>query len=398
MRKFVFVIVILLFTSNCLPAKVLKYNLIDLGTLPGYDCGRAWSINNSNKIVGYADNSDGLLDFRAVLFDETGGQNNIDLGLLPGGTFSIANTINDNDQIVGQADFTDMPDEGQPSYFAAVHFDSANPANISMLSAEAATGINNIGQVIGDLYREAALFSIDPTQNPVQLGRLSGFIRSEAYSINSKGQIVGMSCHDDFITFNLSNDFRATLFDSTGNGNNIDLGTLGGMNSAALAINDKGQIVGFADGFNDDNGTLIRFATLFSRTLGKNINLGTVPGYDQSWAQHINNKGQIVGYAYNSNGQSCAVLFEPTDPNKNIDLNTLVEPTTGCHLDYATRINDNGYILCQGVNQSGQEHPLLLIPAVECTEPLAGDLNDDCKVNFKDFAIMAGNWLKSGRQ
>ena len=28
-----------------------------------------------------------------------------------------------------------------------------------------------------------------------------------------------------------------------------------------------------------------------------------------------------------------------------------------------------------------------------CQFDLAGDLNDDCKVDFSDFAIMAGNWL-----
>jgi len=28
-----------------------------------------------------------------------------------------------------------------------------------------------------------------------------------------------------------------------------------------------------------------------------------------------------------------------------------------------------------------------------CLYNLAGDLNDDCKVDFRDFAIMADNWL-----
>jgi hypothetical protein len=33
-----------------------------------------------------------------------------------------------------------------------------------------------------------------------------------------------------------------------------------------------------------------------------------------------------------------------------------------------------------------------------CSEPLVGDLNGDCRVNFIDFAMMAENWLKCNLQ
>ncbi|HUT30500.1 MAG TPA: ELWxxDGT repeat protein [Sedimentisphaerales bacterium] len=33
-----------------------------------------------------------------------------------------------------------------------------------------------------------------------------------------------------------------------------------------------------------------------------------------------------------------------------------------------------------------------------CTEAIAGDANNDCKIDFKDFAIMAYNWLDCNRQ
>ena len=29
----------------------------------------------------------------------------------------------------------------------------------------------------------------------------------------------------------------------------------------------------------------------------------------------------------------------------------------------------------------------------ECTSAMDGDINGDCKVDFKDFAVMASNWL-----
>jgi hypothetical protein len=33
------------------------------------------------------------------------------------------------------------------------------------------------------------------------------------------------------------------------------------------------------------------------------------------------------------------------------------------------------------------------VPEPICNYVIAGDLNDDCKVNFADFAILAENWL-----
>ncbi|HPR67816.1 MAG TPA: MBG domain-containing protein, partial [Kiritimatiellia bacterium] len=71
----------------------------------------------------------------------------------------------------------------------------------------------------------------------------------------------------------------------------IDLGTLGGAQSAALGLNDNGQVVGWsltADGaieaFVWSNGTL--------------TGLGFLPGGTTSVARAINNHGQITGDAY----------------------------------------------------------------------------------------------------
>jgi ELWxxDGT repeat protein len=33
-----------------------------------------------------------------------------------------------------------------------------------------------------------------------------------------------------------------------------------------------------------------------------------------------------------------------------------------------------------------------------CSEAIAGDLNNDCKVDFRDFCFMASNWLDCNRQ
>ena len=67
----------------------------------------------------------------------------------------------------------------------------------------------------------------------------------------------------------------------------IDLG--GPAGSQALAINDAGQAVGFSifDGCD--------YATEWSG--GSAIDLGGLPGYEDSYAYGINEAGQVVGEA-----------------------------------------------------------------------------------------------------
>jgi len=248
------------------------------------------------------------------------------LGRPSGEIIAIATSINNNGQIVGcRLRF----------WVQAVIFDWNSPGNYIILGPSnwdsEAYSINNNGQIVGWVsdansggYSRATLF--DPTGhgNNVNLGTIIGMNNSYAQSIGDNGQIVG--CADDS-----SNNDRAVLFDSTGDGNNIDLGTLGGTYSQALSINNNGQIVGVAT---DSSGH--GRACLFDPTgHGNNIDLGTLGGI-RSCALSINNKGQIVGAAeYDSSGRNHACLFDSTGNGNNIDL--------GPGEAYA--INNNGQIV-----------------------------------------------------
>jgi hypothetical protein len=79
----------------------------------------------------------------------------------------------------------------------------------------------------------------------------------------------------------------------------------------------------------------------------------------------LRSDGTIVGWGYNDWGQA-------TPPAGN---------------DYIA-ISAGGYY-GRGI---GGEHSLAIIEQ-PCLYLLAGDLNDDCKVDFYDFALMAANWL-----
>ncbi|MDD4117560.1 MAG: MBG domain-containing protein, partial [Kiritimatiellae bacterium] len=71
----------------------------------------------------------------------------------------------------------------------------------------------------------------------------------------------------------------------------IDLGTLGGTQSAALGLNDAGQVVGWA---RNAGGSIEAFVWSNGTLTG----LGFLPGGTTSVARAINNHGQITGDAY----------------------------------------------------------------------------------------------------
>jgi len=346
--------------------------VIDLGTLPGYDHRSiARSINDNGQIVGDSFNIESGSQ-HACLFDSTGGGANTDLGTLPGYDYGgTACSINDNGQIVGYA-------YGSSGWQHACLFDSTggganidpDPAIVGPppSSASCAYSINNKGQIVGQDHGLACLF--DPTGGGanINLGALDSFpfTGSVAYSINDNGQIVG----EDYLV----GTNRACLFDPTGGGANINLGGLGGA-SWANSNNNNGQIVGSSyNGYpTHDPPDPILHACLFDPTGGRvNTDLGAL-GSGGSEAEFINDEGQIVGYAYDisyggppfytptySNYRAC--LFDPTGGGANIDLNTLIDPASSWVLTRAYCINNSGWIVGCGTNPDGDTHAYLLTP------------------------------------
>ena len=105
------------------------------------------------------------------------------------------------------------------------------------------SAINNNGQVVGfcGFIDETTQAFIWQDYTITNLGGLPGRSQSRALGINDMEQIVG-----DADTLGPVYDRRAVLFDSSGNGANVDLGTLGGVGSTALGNNNSGQIVGIS--------------------------------------------------------------------------------------------------------------------------------------------------------
>jgi uncharacterized membrane protein len=266
-----------------------SHNNINLGSVPGQPESVASSINDSGQIVGYAGN-------RAVLFDPTGNGNNTDLGI------GQARSINNNGQIVGGDDL------------ATIYDPTGNGNNLTLGTLGVGWSIayanNDIGQIVGTAHRSsdyhACLFDPSGNGNNIDLGNLGGTggTNSEAYSINNNGLAVGIAYIGDGIYYS-----HACLFDL--NNGNTDLGTLGGRESEAWSINDNGVIVGRALTASGES-----HATLFDSTgLGNNIDLNAVISPESNWllynAYGVNNNGWIIGLGINPEGHGSAYLLTP---------------------------------------------------------------------------------------
>jgi probable HAF family extracellular repeat protein len=153
----------------------------------------------------------------------------------------------------------------------------------------------------------------------VNLGTLGG-AESHAYSINERGQVVG-----DAIT--ATGKTHAFLWEK---GVMTDLGTLGGSSSYARAINDRGQVVGLST-------TAAGETRAFLWKKGIMTDLGTLTGSGNSGAQGINNRGQVVGWSNTATDAGHAFLWEK---DHMIDLGAPDGGNTS-----ASAINDDGHVV-----------------------------------------------------
>lgn len=135
---------------------------------------------------------------------------------------------------------------------------------------------------------------------------LPGAANGQTVSISENGLIAGFSENGMTDPFSGLPVGRAVVWAK--DGKVIDLGTVaGGTGSLAIAVNDRGQVVGFSDnGVSDPFSMVGGFATQTRAFLWQNgvlKDLGTLGGSD-SIASNLNEQGQIAGISYTDSNAS----------------------------------------------------------------------------------------------
>jgi probable HAF family extracellular repeat protein len=171
----------------------------------------------------------------------------------------------------------------------------------------------------------------------IDLGTLGGPV-SQSKAVNRRGQVVGTSRDAQGRT-------RAFLWQQ--DLGIVDLKPLTGVNTSANDVSERGDIVGGGDtGFGDFHAYFLSEGTSFD--------LGTLGG-NESEALALNQRGQVVGHSRvrEGAGRFKHAFFIP-EPGTMLDLGTLGGPTSIAHA-----VNDRGEVVGLSGTATGEGHGFL---------------------------------------
>jgi probable HAF family extracellular repeat protein len=214
-----------------------------------------------------------------------------------------------------------------------------------------ANDINNAGWIVGmsqrrqgnEMLQRAALWR---DGSVIDLGTFGGEY-AEAHALNDAGQVVGWAWGPE-------RRHRAFLWSLAAG--MTDLGTLGGVSSIATDVNVHGAVVGSSSV--SPGGPTRAFLWTPGRGM---LDLGTPPGTDDSSANAINDHGQIVGSSF----LPVECRSEPLLWHGGVLylLNDRIDRTLGWTLIDARDINDRGEIAATARHENGSYGAVLLLPS-----------------------------------
>ena len=293
------------------------------------DLGEGWAtgINLNEQVSGIGEGPPLGVDqgFSDEAWFWSAGTGQIMFGPIPGNASSVGLGIDDKGTIGGQA-YTN----GGPAKNGFIWSMSSGPTDIeSMLEVDAIIDLSNSAQTgptvagTSSLLNEAVIVSsiTSGTLNVNELGPGNGD-ESSALAINHLGHVCGKL---------IDNNVLQGMFWEPGNF--VFLGTGGTLYSTGLSINDGDQVVGIMGdaptGMAKLRKRLLahRPSLLLPRTLDNSdramiwtfamgiVDLNTIVDSNASWtlsaANGINNKGEIVGTAFDQNQVNKAFILKP---------------------------------------------------------------------------------------
>ena len=246
-----------------------------------------------------------------------------DLGATPNEYNSPgALALNDVGQVVGGSGHAFLWDNGKTADLGSLRPEGPEDDTKSI-----AYGINNQGQIVGSSgsFGPIVMSGLQFARGILyERGTLRQFTTKnssfEPYAINDKSQIVGLD------------SYRGFFYE---NGRLTEIGTLSrvpvGNRSTARALNSHRQVVGWStvnSRLHDTSKELPAHAFLWQRNAkagrrrerqDEMRDLGTLPGWINSYAYGINDRGEVVGSVSDATGRPYGVDIDPTDTDGRAD-------------------------------------------------------------------------------
>ena len=348
------------------------YRIVELGGLGGTDSSGN-SINNLGMATGYSHiGTDQHRHATLWLYGMA-----IDLGTL--GDFDRNSNVpwpgkNNNGLIAGISQ-TNTPQPRGETWSCRSFFPNATRAGVTCLGFAYengrmrplktfggdngfATGTNDRREIVGwaeknivddtciapqVLRFRAAIWG--PGRNQMrELKPLQDHRTSAATAINNRGQVVGISGACGTAVGSVS--ARNSVIWNHG-GRPKKLPDFGGIAwNTPMAINDRGEVSGFAN-LSADDGASFNAQAFFVGRSGVIERIGVLEGHDVSQALGMNNHGQVVGVSCVADFTECRAFF--WEKGRIYELNDFVPEDYENTLVSAGDINDDGHITGQAL-------------------------------------------------
>ncbi len=325
------------------------YSAVALGSPEGFDSVVPVALNNNGAAVVAATSSDATSVF-----------------ILENGAFSqvgdpdeqvFPSSINDTNQVGGWS--AGASDGSGPATEIPVMLTTDGQVEMpgdrldGRVYAVASDG-RAVGEAAVDESRAARRAVIWDNQEVAELKGTPDDGASSAQDINGLGQIVGWIGSED------GSQRKAVIFSL--DEDPVELGTLGGTLSEAIAISEQGMVVGNSSTNEEQTALGDNGIAAFGWIDGSMTAFQTLENQAWSTAADVNSYGLVAGTV----GLSAPATASPATtavvwaPDAVLDLNQYIQPVEGLTLTAAVAINELGQVLCAAVDASGVSHAVLL--------------------------------------
>lgn len=329
-----------------------RYKVVDLGTLGGNESA-AISINNNGQILGAAQTSQGI--YHSVLWSN--GKITDLSPLIEADTAKWAtNELTSCALSINEAGNTTGMKKLENGIFEAFLWNESGLLGTGDMGGDTiGWDLNNSEMIVGTVYVDNISKGFVWEKGKTTFLGTFGGTNTYAKAVNSLGQVTGLSDVNrphPTIEGLIEGGSHAFLWE---NGEMRDLGCLAGGNSWGFDINDLGQVAGQSEMLKSNKSTAMH-AALWDD--GEIVDLGSLfeSPFDNSIATSINNHTQIVGTStvdlvplIDKPGSyttiECGFLWED---NELYNLNDLIDQPGKWQINMPMDINDNGIIVGRG--------------------------------------------------